>query len=72
MHKRFLALLLGLVFMAGATGQVLAAEEAAEVPQVYIDGVLTENVHATVIDQATYVSFTALVSALQPDAVISV
>ena len=71
MHKRFLALLLGLVFMAGATGQVLAAEEAAEVPQVYIDGVLTENVHATVIDQATYVSFTALVSALQPDAVIS-
>jgi len=70
-HKRFLALLLGLVFMAGATGQVLAAEEAAEVPQVYIDGVLTENVHATVIDQATYVSFTALVSALQPDAVIS-
>ena len=69
MYKRVVALVFCLVMMAGLAGQALAAEESA--PAVYVDGVLLENAHAEIYDQVTYVSFTALVSALLPGASIT-
>ena len=69
MYKRVVALVFCLVMMAGLAGQALAAEESA--PAVYVDGVLLENAHAEIYDQVTYVSFTALVSALLPGASVT-
>lgn len=69
MYKRVIALALCLVMMAGLAGQAMAADESA--PAVYVDGVLLENAHAETCNQVTYVSFTALVSALRPDASVT-
>lgn len=69
MHRRIIALALCLALMAGVTGQVLAADSGD--PAVYVDGVLLENAHAQVYGQVTYLSFTALVRALRPDAQIA-
>ena len=71
MLKRMTALLLGLVLMAGVTGQAFAADTADETENdiaVYVDGVELTDAHATLMGERIYVSFTALVRALRPDA----
>lgn len=71
MHTRIIALALCLALMAGVTGQAMAAGEGETVPAVYVDGVLMEHAHAALYGQTTYVSFTALVLALRPDAAVT-
>lgn len=67
MRKHLLALVLCLALTVAAAVPAYAAEAPAD-PPIYIDGVLYDHPHTTVVNQVTYVSLHAMSKLLLPEA----